>query len=328
MSQSQSQSLKTYILRRLIQMVVIFFVVIFIVFLLIHLAPGDPLVYLAGDYALPPDVKTELTARYGLDQPIYVQMLVFFENILTGNLGESITFRTPVLQLIVERMPATLLLMVSGLSFAVFLGLILGVTSAVKFRTKIDFTISIVSAIGYSLPTFVLGLILIMVFAVWFPVFPMLGMSSTGGVYGLGYYSDVLQHLILPSIAMGTVTLTMITRLTRMRMLEVMQEDYVTTARAKGISEMKVIFKHALKNASLPVVTIIGMEVGYIFAGAVLTETVFSWPGLGQLLATAVFARDYPLIMGMFTIITLMMLISILVTDLIYTVIDPRIRLG
>jgi peptide/nickel transport system permease protein len=218
--------------------------------------------------------------------------------------------------------------MVSGLSFAVFLGLILGVTSAVKFRTKIDFTISIVSAIGYSLPTFVLGLILIMVFAVWFPVFPMLGMSSTGGVYGLGYYSDVLQHLILPSIAMGTVTLTMITRLTRMRMLEVMQEDYVTTARAKGISEMKVIFKHALKNASLPVVTIIGMEVGYIFAGAVLTETVFSWPGLGQLLATAVFARDYPLIMGMFTIITLMMLISILVTDLIYTVIDPRIRLG
>jgi peptide/nickel transport system permease protein len=309
-------------------MVVIFFVVIFIVFLLIHLAPGDPLVYLAGDYALPPDVKTELTARYGLDQPIYVQLLVFFENILTGNLGESITYRAPVLQLIVERMPATLLLMVSSLSFAVFLGLMLGVASAVKFRTKTDLTISIISAVGYSLPTFVLGLILIMVFAVWFPVFPMLGMSSTGGVSGLGYYSDVLQHLILPSITLGTVTVTMITRLTRMRMLEVMQEDYVTTARAKGISEMKVIFKHALKNASLPVVTIIGMEVGYIFAGAVLTETVFSWPGLGQLLATAVFARDYPLIMGMFTIITVMMLLSILATDLIYTVIDPRIRLG
>jgi peptide/nickel transport system permease protein len=292
------------------------------------LAPGDPLVYLAGDYALPPDVKTELTARYGLDQPIYVQLLVFFENILTGNLGESITYRAPVLQLIVERMPATLLLMVSSLSFAVFLGLMLGVASAVKFRTKTDLTISIISAVGYSLPTFVLGLILIMVFAVWFPVFPMLGMSSTGGVSGLGYYSDVLQHLILPSITLGTVTVTMITRLTRMRMLEVMQEDYVTTARAKGISEMKVIFKHALKNASLPVVTIIGMEVGYIFAGAVLTETVFSWPGLGQLLATAVFARDYPLIMGMFTIITVMMLLSILATDLIYTVIDPRIRLG
>jgi peptide/nickel transport system permease protein len=310
-------------------MVVIFFVVIFIVFLLIHLAPGDPLVYLAGDYALPPDVKAELTARYGLDQPIYVQLLVFFENILTGNLGESITYRAPVLQLIVERMPATLLLMVSSLSFAVFLGLMLGVASAVKFRTKTDLTISIISAVGYSLPTFVLGLILIMVFAVWFPVFPMLGMSSTGGgVSGLGYYSDVLQHLILPSITLGTVTVTMITRLTRMRMLEVMQEDYVTTARAKGISEMKVIFKHALKNASLPVVTIIGMEVGYIFAGAVLTETVFSWPGLGQLLATAVFARDYPLIMGMFTIITVMMLLSILATDLIYTVIDPRIRLG
>ncbi len=310
-------------------MVIIFFVVIFIVFLLIHLAPGDPLVYLAGDYALPPDVKVELTARYGLDQPIYVQLLVFFENILTGNLGESITYRAPVLQLIVERMPATLLLMVSSLSFAVFLGLMLGVASAVKFRTKTDLTISMISAIGYSLPTFVLGLILIMMFAVWFPVFPMLGMSSTGGgVSGLGYYSDVLQHLILPSITLGTVTVTMITRLTRMRMLEVMQEDYVTTARAKGISEMKVIFKHALKNASLPVVTIIGMEVGYIFAGAVLTETVFSWPGLGQLLATAVFARDYPLIMGMFTIITVMMLLSILATDLIYTVIDPRIRLG
>jgi peptide/nickel transport system permease protein len=255
-------------------------------------------------------------------------MVVFFENILTGNLGESITYRAPVLQLIVERMPATLLLMVSSLSFAVFLGLMLGVASAVKFRTKTDLTISIISAVGYSLPTFVLGLILIMVFAVWFPVFPMLGMSSTGGVSGLGYYSDVLQHLILPSITLGTVTVTMITRLTRMRMLEVMQEDYVTTARAKGISEMKVIFKHALKNASLPVVTIIGMEVGYIFAGAVLTETVFSWPGLGQLLATAVFARDYPLIMGMFTIITVMMLLSILATDLIYTVIDPRIRLG
>jgi peptide/nickel transport system permease protein len=309
-------------------MVVIFFVVVFLVFLLIHLAPGDPLVYLAGDYALPPAVKAELTARYGLDQPIYVQMVVFFENILTGNLGESITYRAPVLQLIVDRMPATLLLMVSGLSFAVFLGLMFGVASAVKFRTKTDLTISIVSAIGYSLPTFVLGLILIMVFAVWFPVFPMLGMSSTGGASGLGYYYDVLKHLILPSISLGTVTLTMITRLTRMRMLEVMQEDYVTTARAKGISEMKVIFKHALKNASLPVVTIIGMEVGYIFAGAVLTETVFSWPGLGQLLATAVFARDYPLIMGMFTIITIMMLLSILVTDLIYTVIDPRIRLG
>jgi peptide/nickel transport system permease protein len=304
-------------------MVLIFFVVVFIVFLLVHLAPGDPLVYLAGDYALPPAVKAELTARYGLDEPIYLQLVAFFENILTGNLGESITYRTSVLQLIVERMPATLLLMVSGLSFAVLVGLILGVASAVKFRSKTDLTISIVSAIGYSLPTFVLGLILIMVFAVWIPLFPLLGMSSTGG-----YYADVLWHLILPSISMGTVTLTMITRLTRMRMLEVMQEDFVTTARAKGISERAVIFKHALKNASLPVVTIIGMEVGYIFAGAVLTETVFSWPGLGQLLATAVFARDYPLIMGMFTIITVMMLISILVTDLVYTVIDPRIRLG
>ena len=309
-------------------MVVIFFAVVFVVFLLIHLAPGDPLVYLAGDYALPPAVKTELTARYGLDQPIYLQLLVFFENILTGNLGESITYRMSVLQLIVERMPATLLLMVAGLLFAVFLGLMLGVTSAVKFRTKTDLIISIVSAIGYSLPTFVLGLILIMIFAVWFPIFPMIGMSSTGGEYGLSYYADVLQHLVLPSISLGTVTLTMITRLTRTRMLEAMQEDYVTTARAKGISERTVIFKHALKNASLPVVTIIGMEVGYIFAGAVLTETVFSWPGLGQLLATAVFARDYPLIMGMFTIITVMMLISILATDLIYTVIDPRIRLG
>jgi peptide/nickel transport system permease protein len=298
--------------------------------MLIHLAPGDPLVYLAGDYQLPPTVKAELIARYGLDQPIYVQLFAFFRNILTGNLGESITYRAPVLQLIVERLPATLLLMTAGLLFAVSIGLISGVTAAIKFRTRTDFVISVVSSIGYSLPTFVLGLLLILVFAVWFPVFPMLGMSSIGGESsesGLAYVADVLYHLILPSIAMGTVTLTMITRLTRSRMVEVMQEDFVRTARAKGLPERSVIFKHALKNAILPVVTVTGMEIGYILAGAVLTETVFSWPGLGQLLATAVFARDYPLIMGMFTIITVMMLISILVTDIVYTVIDPRIEL-
>jgi peptide/nickel transport system permease protein len=310
-------------------MIAIFFVVTLIVFLLIHFAPGDPLMYLAGDYELPPAVRTELIARYGLDQPIYIQLFAFWGNILRGNLGESITFRAPVLQLIVERIPATLLLMGASLIFAVSLGLILGVISAVKFRTRTDLTISILSAIGYSLPTFVLGFILIIVFAVWFPVFPRSGMSAIAeGGSGLDYYADVFHHLILPSISLGTVTLTMITRLTRSRMLEVLQEDYVTTARVKGLSERTVIFKHALKNASLPVVTIIGMQVGFIFAGAVLTENVFSWPGLGRLLASAVFARDYPLLMGMFTMMTVIVLISILVTDLIYTVIDPRIRLG
>lgn len=309
-------------------MIGVFFAVTLIIFLLVHFAPGDPLIYLAGDYALPPAVRAEVTTRYGLDQPLYVQLFRFWANILVGNLGESITFRSPVLSLIVERTPATLLLAGASLVWSIVLGLLLGVVSALRFRTKSDVAISIFTAIGYSMPTFVVGLILIIVFAVWLPLFPIGGMSSISGGSGLNYITDVLYHLILPGISLGTYSLTVISRLTRARMIEVLQEDFITTARGKGIPEGRVIFKHALTNASLPIVTIVGLMVSFIFAGAVLTETVFSWPGLGRLLTAAVFSRDYPLIMGMFTVITVFVLISILATDIIYTMIDPRIRLG
>ena len=324
----ETVSLKVYIFKRVLQMIPTFFIATFIIFILIHSAPGDPLLYLAGDFEMPPAMRESLIKQYALDQPIFVQLAVFWKNIITGNLGYSIYFRAPVLDIIAQRIPATLLLVISSLVFSTIVGLILGIISARKPNSISDFVTSTVSLTGYSLPSFVVGMLLILIFSVWLGWLPASGMSSLRqNLTGFDQVVDVLSHLVLPVVSLGLVNVAVISRLTRAKMREVFEEDYITLARAKGLSEKSIILKHALRNASIPAITQIGLGIGFTFAGAVVTETVFGWPGLGRLMYTALFARDYPTLMGLFSIITIMVLISTLITDLTYRLVDPRIKL-
>ena len=226
-----------------------------------------------------------------------------------------------------ERVPATLVLMAAAFVFSVTAGALWGVISAVKARTSIDYAVTIVSLFGYSMPTFWLGLILILVFSVQLGWFPTMGMVNLGRQQsGLPRLMDILHHLVLPTITLGTFFVATYARLTRSSMLEVLGQEFITTAWAKGLRSRAVYYKHALRNALLPVITIIGLQIGFMFAGAVLTETIFAWPGMGSLTYQAILQRDHALLMGLFLIVSVCVILTNLVTDLVYTVVDPRIR--
>lgn len=310
----------------MLQAIPMFFMVITINFIIIHAAPGDPVIALAGEKA---DIEylEMLTVRYGLDKPVHEQLLIYISIVLQGDLGFSYYYEQPVLNLILERMPATLLLMLTAMVFATLLGIGLGVIASKKPYSIKDSIISFVYLIGYSVPTFWLGIILILVFGLRLNLFPIYGMTSPRETYtGIHYVLDVAYHLVLPAFTCSMVYVALYTRLTRGCMLEVLTEDFITTARAKGLDENKVVYRHALKNALLPVITVVGMNTGFLFAGAVLTETVFAWPGLGRLLYQSLYARDYPMLMGILVVISASVIIANLITDIIYSYLDPRIR--
>jgi ABC-type dipeptide/oligopeptide/nickel transport system permease component len=297
--------------RRLWQAVLVLFGVSFVVFMILHLT-GDPAALL-----LPPDATAEDVARFrtamGFDDPWIIQYLRFLKGAIQGNFGESLRHGEPAMHLVVERLPATFQLAGAGLLLALCLAIPAGIISAVKRNTVIDYFSTVVALLGQAMPTFWLGIMLILVFSVRLNWLPSSGRGD-------------LQHLVLPAITLGLFTTARITRLTRSGMLEVLGQDYIRTARAKGVSEQPVVWKHALKNASIPIVTIIGIELGTLLGGSVITETIFAWPGVGRLSVQAIFNRDYPVVQAAVFILASTFVIVNFMVDLAYTWLDPRIR--
>jgi ABC-type dipeptide/oligopeptide/nickel transport system permease component len=316
-----------YTLRRLLQVVPVGFGVILISFVLIQLAPGDPASVLAGEYA---DAKfvEGLRAELGLDRPLAIQFLRYLGRVVGGDLGYSFFHRQPVWSLIWSRIPSTLLLMLTSFVVATGVGVVAGIASSRRPRGSFDTGALVLSLTGYSLPEFWTGQLLLIAFAVMFPLFPAQGMQSFVQVdTGWGRAWDVVRHLTLPAFALGFRYLGITLRLTRTSMMEVNEQDYVRTARAKGVSETTVQYRHVLRNALLPVITLIGTNLSFLVMGSVLVETVFAWPGIGRLVYDAIFNRDYPVILGTFLVMSVVVVLVHVVTDLICAAIDPRVRL-
>jgi len=313
--------LPAYAFRRLLLAVPVLFGVSVLVFAVLHLAPGDPAAIMLGAQATKEDVE-RLRRDLGLDQPLVVQYLHWIGQVARGDLGRSIPLGRAVLPEVLLRFKATLLLTAGALVIAILLGLIAGIVSAVKQYSWLDRMSMGVAVTGVSLPVFWTGIMLIIVFALQLRWFPSSGMSSP---YGSGV-ADVLWHLVLPAVTLGTASAAALARLTRSSVLEIIRQDYVRSARAKGLAERAVIARHVLKNAVNPIITVLGVQVGFLLGGAILTETVFSWPGLGSMMVRAIQARDYPLVQGGVLLIATTFVVVNLIVDLLYAVFDPRIR--
>lgn len=317
--------MRRYALRRVVQILPVMLFIAVVNFLLIHLAPGDPAAALAGEGA-PQEFIEALRVDYGLDKPLLQQLGTYLATLLQGDLGYSFAYRRPVIEVIVERLPATALLVFASQIPAIVLGTLLGAYSARHYPSKIDNAVTAVSLSLYAVPIFWSGLLLILVFAVWLRWLPASGMISlTAPSEGLGRLFDIARHMALPTTALFLYSLPTYVRLTRASVIEIMREDFITTARAIGYSENVVFFRHALRNALLPAVTVAGLSLSFVFAGALLTETVFGWPGMGRLMYEGVLKRDYPVLMGVFLVTSALVLIVGILTDLIYAALDPRV---
>ncbi len=302
------------------------FAVLVINFTVMHIAPGNPAMYLAGMEADLEYVK-QLEEKWGLNKPIHVQFGIYLGKMLRGDLGYSYRYGQSVVSVIMEKIPATLLLTFSSFLLSIALGIILGVLSSRRPFSLTDNIITIFSLIFYSLPVFWTGMMLIMTLGLYLGIFPIEGIVSLKATPSFwGHIFDILWHLVLPVVSLALVQLAIYYRLTRASMLEELRKDYIITARSKGLEERSVLFKHALKNGMIPIITIVGLRISFLFTGAVLTETVFSWPGLGRTMYRSIFARDYPLLMGIFLAISIVTLISNFFADVAYAIVDPRIR--
>ncbi len=321
-------SLRVYVLRRTLHSIPLFFFVVLFNFILIHSAPGDPVIYLYGHLDVTGEQMEILREEMGLRRPLHEQFLTYVSRILRGDLGYSYYFRQPVIDLFAERLLATILLMCASVPPATVIGIILGVVASKYARSRIDYLISSFAIYGYSFPVFWGGMVAIVIFSVWLGWLPAMGMTTltaTEAKVGLDYYVDVIRHLILPATVLGMWYLASYVRFTRASMLEVLEKDYIVTARSKGLEENQILFRHALRNALLPVLTVIGLNAGMMFTGAVITETVFAWPGMGSLLQSGIVSRDYTLLMGGFVITSICVVFANLITDCLYAVLDPRI---
>jgi len=313
--------LTAYALRRLLLAVPVLFGVSVLVFAVLHLAPGDPAAIMLGAQATKEDIQ-RLHRDLGLDQPLAVQYFRWIGQVTRGDLGRSIPLGRAVLPEVLLRFKATLLLTAGALTIAVLLGLVAGIVSAVKQYSWLDRLSMGVAVTGVSLPVFWTGIMLIIVFSLQLRWFPSSGMSSPYG----SSVSDVIWHLVLPAVTLGTASAAALARLTRSSVLEIIRQDYVRSARAKGLAERAVIARHVLKNAINPIITVLGVQVGFLLGGAILTETVFSWPGLGSMMVRAIQARDYPLVQGGVLLIATTFVVVNLAVDLLYAIFDPRIR--
>jgi peptide/nickel transport system permease protein len=316
-----------FLVRRLAWAIVVSVAAIVITFLLVHVAPGSPVAILAGERSTR-EFQEQLTRQLGLDQPLSVQLARYLVQIFHGNLGYSFTFQAPVLSIILTRLPATLLLMGTSLAISTPVGAWIGTWAAVKRKSLRWNFITMASIVGYSTPAFWLGQVLILLLGVRLGWFPIIGMSSTLATHGVIRWGDIAWHLVLPALTLSVFEVALISRLTRASMLEVLDQDYMITARGKGLNWRRVIYGHGLRNGLLPVITVFGLELGSLVAGFVVIETVFSWPGLGRLTFEAINARDYPVITGLFIFVSISVVVANLVTDLVYLVADPRIRYG
>ena len=330
-----------FFLVKLAQLVPTFIGVTIVAFAFIRLLPGDPILLMAGERGISAERYAELKAQMGFDRSLVAQYFDFLKGLLHGDLGNSLVTHSPVMDEFMSRFPATLELSLFALAFAVIIGLPAGVLAAVKRGKTLDHTVMGVSLTGYSMPIFWWGLLLIMLFSStlgWTPVSgrisflyfiePVTGFMTIDSLIAgdWGAFLSSLHYLILPSIVLGTIPLAVIARQTRSSMLEVLGEDYVRTARAKGLSNFRVIMVHTLRNALISVVTVIGLQVGLLLAGAILTETIFSWPGIGKWMIDAISRRDYPSVQGGLVLIAFIVMIVNLLVDIAYGVINPRIR--
>jgi peptide/nickel transport system permease protein len=302
--------------------------IVLLIFILLRLAPGDPaMVYVGEAGGASEETLKAVRKEFGLDKSLSEQLFVYGKKFLTGDFGFSYFQGRPVLDLILDKVGATALLVLTAMFIAVIIGVLTGVSVAQRPTSPSSALITIFSLFGFAMPSFWLGMMLILAFSLYIPLFPSYGMITAGYVGNFWQtLKDVLCHLILPASTLGIILIGPYSRLTRASMLEVIGSDYIRTARAKGLPERKVIFKHALRNAILPVLTMIGLQLGRLLAGAVLVETVFSWPGMGRLMFEGILRRDYPLIMGILFFSSVVVILVNLITDILYRALDPRIR--
>jgi len=330
-----------FLLNKLAMLVPTFFGVTIAAFSFIRLLPGDPILLLAGERGVTPERRAELEKIMGFDRPLWEQYFGFLGDLLQGDLGVSIVTKTPVLEEFLARFPATIELSVIAIIIAIAIGLPAGIIAAVRRGSVFDHTVMGISLTGYSMPIFWWGLLLIIFFSGilgWTPVSgrmsflfyfePVTGFMLIDSLLSdqTGAFKSAVMHLILPSIVLGTIPLAVIARQTRSSMLEVLSEDYVRTARAKGLSPMRVVGVHALRNALITVITVIGLQVGVLLAGAILTETIFAWPGIGKWMIDSIFRRDYPAVQGGLLMIASIVMIVNLIVDLTYGLVNPSIR--
>jgi ABC-type dipeptide/oligopeptide/nickel transport system permease component len=328
-----------YIIKRLIYLIPALVVLTILVFLILHLTPGEPALAILGEHATKESIE-KVRKNLGLDKPVYMQYLIFLKKILKGNFGTSIKSDRPVLTEFIERFPATVELATVSMIFAVILGIAAGVISATYRYSIFDYATMSFSVAGLSIPVFWFGLILIYTFAVKFELLPVSGrlsyeyyINNVTGLYlvdsligkDYGAFIDALKHIIMPAFVLASIPMSIIARITRSSMINVLMEEYVKTAYAKGCSTIRVVIVHALKNAMIPVITVIGLMLGSLFAGAILTETTFSWPGIGKWIVNAVYQRDFPVIQGSTIIIAVVFILLNLLVDIIYTFLNPRI---
>ncbi len=319
-----------YVARRIVQAIPILLAIVVINFLLLKLAPGDAVDVLAGEAgSATPEYMAELRAKFGLDQPVPVQLASYVGRVAVGDFGYSFRHDMQVSELILARLGPTLLLMGATITIAVGLGVLLGLLAATGLNTWRDSVISILALVSYATPLFWVGLMLIVVFSINLGWFPSSGMETIAAFHtGWDRVVDVAHHLVLPAVTLSLFYLALYTRLMRASMLEQSGMDYVTTARAKGVRERRIVFRHVLRNALLPVVTMAGVQVSSLIGGSVIVETVFGWPGLGQLAFESLFARDLNLLLGIFLLSAVLVLAVNLLVDIIYTLLDPRIELA
>ena len=332
-----------FVLRRLALIVPTFFGVTLLAFALVHLIPGDPVENISGERGMDPARRARLLHQLGLDEPLPAQYVRYIGHVLRGDLGQSLTTHDSVAREFATLFPATVELAFFALLFALIVGLPAGVLAAVKRNTVTDYAVMGVSLTGYSMPIFWWALLLILFFSVQLGITPVSGRiavqfdvpAATGFMLidtllagDLAAFRSALSHLVLPTIALGTIPLAVVARMTRSAMLEVLREDFVRAARAKGLPRWRVIVVHALRNALIPVVTVVGLQVGLLLSGAILTETIFSWPGVGNWLIHGVQARDYPVVQGGILLIAGIVIAVNLFVDMLYGVVNPRIRHG
>jgi len=319
----------SFLSRRLAYGLLLMLGVVILNFLLIRLAPGDPAVVIAGEMGGATEEMLEsIREDYGLNKPVLTQLWIYISGVATGNLGESFFFNQPVSSLIAARVGPTILLVISAQIISIVLGVFLGVIAARKPNGVMSAFVSVFATIGYAVPVFWTGIMLIILFASAIPIFPVEGMQSVKlrDAPFLTQALDVAHHLVLPAFTLAIIYLAQYARLSRASMLEVLGSDYIRTARAKGSPERSVLFKHALRNAALPILTVAGLQFGNLISGALLVETVFNWPGMGRLAFESILRRDYPTIMGVLFFASAMVVVANILTDISYRWADPRLR--
>ncbi|MDE4191456.1 ABC transporter permease [Phaeobacter gallaeciensis] len=319
----------SFLIRRIGYGLVLMLGVVVLNFLLIRLAPGDPAVVIAGEMGGATEEMLEsIREEYGLNKPLITQLGIYVGNVVTGDLGESFFFNQPVATLIAQRILPTILLVVTAQVLSIIIGVFLGVIAARKPNGVMSAFVSVFATIGYAVPVFWTGIMLIILFASVLPIFPVEGMQSVklrdAGIFVQAL--DVLHHLALPAFTLAIIYLAQYARLSRASMLEVLGSDYIRTAKAKGASQHSILFKHALRNAALPILTVAGLQFGNLISGALLVETVFNWPGMGRLAFDSILRRDYPTIMGVLFFASAMVVIANILTDMSYRLADPRLR--